>query len=134
VPLAGFEEALLETVTKLQKFGVKVVLLEEVPIFPGHVPRRAALARWIGVPELSLLATEVEVFRKPYGPVLARLQAMDPEVVILDPLPLFVTNGRIESRDESGLLLWRDQHHLTESAAKRLAPVLSGTLGRTLPR
>lgn len=128
VPLPGFEEALLETITKLQKLGVKVVLLEEVPIFPGHVPRRTALARWIGVPELSLLAAEAEEFRKPYGPVITRLRSLEEPVALVDPVPLFTKNGRIDFRDEQGLYLWRDQHHLTRHATQCLAPALRDAL------
>jgi peptidoglycan/LPS O-acetylase OafA/YrhL len=134
VPLPGFEEALLETITKLQKLGVQVVLLEEVPIFPGHVPRRTALASWIGVPELSLLAAEAEKFRKPYGPVMARLRSLEEPVALVDPVPLLTKNGRIDFRDEQGLYLWRDQHHLTRHATQRLAPALREALLRSLSR
>jgi len=132
VPLAGFGEALNETIGLLQKAGVKVILLEEVPIFPSHVARSAALAHRIGVPEPSLNAAEGEAFRQPYEPILQRLKFANPKMELVDPAPLFIRDQKIEFMDVQGFLLWRDEHHLTQRGAERLIVPMREKLLRAL--
>jgi hypothetical protein len=132
VPQVGFDDALLETISKVQGFGAKVVLLKEVPVFPAHVPRAMALARWIGTSTPSLTIAAVEAFQKPYDPSFQRLQDRHPDVTIVDPVSSFAQNRGIDYIDADGVLLWRDQHHLTHRATMRLAPELREALVRAL--
>ena len=132
VPQGGFGEALIATVSRLREAGVRVILLEEVPIFRSHVARSAALAEWIGTPWPDLTVSDVEAFRGPYAPILQRLRASDSGLVVLDPLAFFTKDGRIEFVDEQGILLWRDQHHLTHQATERLLPMLREEISQAL--
>lgn len=132
VPAHGFAEALEVTIAKLRDFGPRIVLMEEVPVFRSHVPRVAALATWIGIAGPSLRTAELNAYRMPYAPILDSIGKSYPEVVLLDPAPTFITGERIDFQDEQGVLLWRDQHHLTRRGAERLLAAVREHISRAM--
>ncbi len=116
----GFEEAFLKTLTFLLQKRCRVVVLQEVPIFPSHVARSMALNVWIGSPRPSLTVQDHLNFRKPYEGVLKKIKDGYPEITIIDPGIAFYRDGKIRFLSEDGRLLYRDEHHLTKAANEQV--------------
>jgi len=124
-----FSDALIATVGELEKLGLKVSVLLEVPIFEKSVPKTVALHHWRGLP-LPHLSKQQHIERlEIYSPLIQRLQAETPHVSLIDAAPYFISkDGSIEYMDEQGLLLYRDEHHLTEHGSMRLKPLFEKLL------
>jgi len=128
-PIDGFSDALVLTVNELQKKGLKVSIMREVPIFQSHVARAMALHEWLGTPLPSLSKSEYEEFQKPYDNVISRTKLEDPGVLFIDPSPNFLNKyDYFEYVDSYGTLLYRDEHHLTLHGALRLKALLKNDL------
>ena len=62
-------------------------------------------------------------------PLIKRLQAETPNVHLIDASPYFISKeGKSVSIDEQAILLYRDDHHLTEHASMRLKPLFEKLL------
>jgi hypothetical protein len=124
-PIDGFSDALLVTVKELQKKGLKVSIMREVPVFQSHVARAMALHEWLGTPLPSLSKTEYIEFQKPYDDLINRVKLEVPGVPLLDPSPHLLNDYKyFEYLDTDGTLLYRDEHHLTTRGALRVLPVI----------
>ena len=124
VPVAGFQGALIKTVQTLEQLGLEVSVLLEVPDFGVHVPKAVALHHWRGLPQPHLSQQDYHERQQFYMPLIKRLQAETPNVQLIDAAPYFISrDGQINFIDEQGLLLYRDDHHLTEHASMRLKPL-----------
>jgi peptidoglycan/LPS O-acetylase OafA/YrhL len=121
LPIDGFSDALLVTIKELQKKGLKVSIMREVPVFQSHVARAMALHEWLGTPLPSLSKSDYEKFQKPYDDLISRMQLEAPGVTLLDPSPYLLNDYKyFEYLDPDGTLLYRDEHHLTTRGATRL--------------
>jgi peptidoglycan/LPS O-acetylase OafA/YrhL len=124
VPIAGFPDALIKTVKTLEQLGLKVFILLEVPDFGVHVPKAVALHQWRGLPEPRLSQQQHNERQQFYMPLIKRLQTETPHVHLIDASPYFISkDGEVSFIDEQELLLYRDDHHLTEHASMRLKPL-----------
>jgi peptidoglycan/LPS O-acetylase OafA/YrhL len=124
VPIAGFPDALIKTVKTLEQLGLKVFILLEVPDFGVHVPKAVALHQWRGLPEPRLSQQQHNERQQFYMPLIKRLLAETPNVHLVDAAPYFISkDGEVSFIDEQELLLYRDDHHLTEHASMRLKPL-----------
>ena len=131
VPTKGFPEALIKTVQTLQELGVKVSILLELPDFGVHVPKTVALHHWRGLPLPRLTQQEHTERQLPYVSLIQRLQVETPDVELIDASPHFISkDGIVNYIDEQGLLLYRDDHHLTEHGSMRLKPLFEELLTR----
>ena len=128
-PREGFDSALISTVQNLEKLGLEVYILLEVPNFGVHVPKAAALHQWHGLPQPQLSQQDYQERQDYYMPLIKRLQAETPNVHLIDASPYFISKeGRVSFIDEQGVLLYRDDHHLTEHASMRLKPLFEKLL------
>ncbi|MGB2401946.1 MAG: acyltransferase family protein [Akkermansiaceae bacterium] len=128
-PREGFDSALISTVQNLEKLGLEVYILLEVPNFGVHVPKAAALHQWHGLPQPQLSQQDYQERQDYYMPLIKRLQAETPNVHLIDASPYFISReGRVSFIDEQGVLLYRDDHHLTEHASMRLKPLFEKLL------
>ena len=124
VPIAGFPDALITTVKTLEDMGLKVSVLLEVPDFGVHVPKATALHQWRGLPQPRLSQQQYMERQEYYRPLIQRLREETPQARLIDASPYFISKeGQISFIDEQGLLLYRDDHHLTEHATMRLKPL-----------
>jgi peptidoglycan/LPS O-acetylase OafA/YrhL len=129
VPVAGFQGALIKTLQTLEQLGLEVSVLLEVPDFGVHVPKAVALHHWRGLPQPRLSQQDYHERQQFYMPLIKRLQAETPNVHLVDAAPYFISkDGQISFIDEQGLLLYRDDHHLTEHASMRLKPLFEKLL------
>jgi hypothetical protein len=132
-PLPGFEGALLDTVRKLDDFGVQVVVLLEPPAFPVHVPKALALHDFIGTPPPSLTAENIRAFTSPYQGLIDSLKSGGEKVTLLDLSPALTTeDGEIQAVDDDGALLYSDDHHLSFRGALKMTAPLRDTIGHLL--
>ena len=132
-PLPGFEDALLETVRKLDDLGVQVVVLLEPPAFPVPVPKALALHDFIGTPAPSLSAENVRAFTNPYQGLIESLKSGGEKVTLLDLSPALTTgDGAIRAVDDDGALLYSDDHHLSYRGAVKMTAPLRDTIGSLL--
>jgi hypothetical protein len=119
------------TVKELQKKGLKVSILREVPVFQSHVARAMALNEWLGTPLPSLSKTKYLEFQKPYDDLISRMQLEAPGVTFLDPSHHLLNDYKyIEFVDPDGTLLYEDEHHLTNRGATRLKNALLNAISR----
>ena len=124
VPVAGFQSALIKTVKTLEQLGLEVSVLLEVPNFGVHVPKAVALHHWRGLPEPRLSQQQHNERQQFYMPLIKRLLAETPNIHLIDAAPYFISKeGEVRFIDEQELLLYRDDHHLTEHASMRLKPL-----------
>ena len=129
VPVAGFSDALIKTIKTLEQLGLKVSVFLEVPDFGVNVPKAVALHQWRGLPEPRLSQQQHNERQQFYMPLIKRLQAETPNVRLIDASPYFISkDGEVSFIDEEGLLLYRDDHHLTEHASMRLKPLFEKLL------
>ncbi|MDB4537637.1 SGNH hydrolase domain-containing protein, partial [Akkermansiaceae bacterium] len=116
-----FSEALLATIEQLRSMKLQVLVVQEVPIFDQHVPKTMALHVWRGVAKPRLSMDRVEEKRAPYDKLIASLAEMGLGVELFDPTPDFLGDGSwVRYLDENGVLLYRDEHHLTWQGSLRL--------------
>jgi len=124
-PIDGFSDALVMTVKELQKKGLKVSIMREVPVFKSHVARAVALHEWLGTPLPSLSKTEYLEFQKPYDDLISRMKLEALGVTLLDPSPYLLNNYKyFEYLAPDGTLLYRDEHHLSSRGVSRLRNLL----------
>ena len=128
-PVTGFPDALIATIHRLEKLGLNVSVLLEVPIFQVHVPKTVALHHWHGLGLPRLTKTQHREHQQAYEPLLQRLRNETPHVNVIDASPrLFFKNGEVEFVDEQGVLLYRDGDHLTVAGSMRLKPLFENLL------
>lgn len=128
----GFEVGLRDTVSALQRAGMRVVLLRDVPMHRGHVPRllvRAALRRQDPT-HIGVTATEHRTRNERADACLVRLQG--PGVQVLDPTPCLLSSEGFCLVEVDHQPLYRDSGHLTHLGASRLQPLLGASLGQEI--
>jgi hypothetical protein len=131
LPKAGFPDALIATIQELQHLGLKVSVLLEVPIFGQHVPKAVALHHWRGWPLPHLSKQQHEQRQQAYEPLIQRLHTETPSVHLIDALPYLMSEkDEVEFLDNKGVLLYRDEHHLTKTGTMRLKPLFEKLLLR----
>ena len=131
LPAVGFPDALIATIHTLQELGLKVSVLLEVPIFEMHVPKAVALHHWRGWPLPHLSKQQHEQRQQSYEPLMQRLQTETPNVNLIDASPsLMSEKDDVEFLDNKGVLLYRDEHHLTKTGTMRLKPLFEKLLSR----
>jgi hypothetical protein len=129
IPLHGFGDALVETIKFLHENGASVAVVLEPPVFRSHVPRTVALNAWRGFPMPRLTAQEHLEFNKDYAAIVEKLRKEVPEAQLIDPLQSMLGQSqKVEFLDEDGVLLYRDEHHLTSRGAARLKPLIKDFL------
>jgi peptidoglycan/LPS O-acetylase OafA/YrhL len=131
LPKAGFSDALIATIQALQELGLKVSVLLEVPIFGQHVPKAVALHHWRGWPLPHLSKQQHEQRQQSYQPLIQRLHTETPNVNLIDASPSLISEkDDVEFLDNKGVLLYRDEHHLTKTGTMRLKPLFEKLLLR----
>ena len=131
LPKAGFPDALIATIQELQHLGLKVSVLLEVPIFGQHVPKAVALHHWRGWPLPHLSKQQHDQRQQAYEPLIQRLHTETPSVYLIDALPYLMSEkDEVEFLDNKGVLLYRDEHHLTKTGTMRLKPLFEKLLLR----
>jgi peptidoglycan/LPS O-acetylase OafA/YrhL len=129
MPLPGFGDALAGTIQFFQKKGANVAVIMEPPVFRFHVPRAVAMNAWRGFPMPRLTLQEHEKFNKDYAGIVEQLRKKVPEAQLLDPLQAMLDQSQeVEFLDGDGVLLYRDEHHLTSRGASRLKPLIKDFL------
>ena len=131
LPAAGFPDALIATVQRLQELGLKVSVLLEVPIFDQHVPKAVALHHWRGWPLPRLSKQQHQERAQSYQLLIERLRTETPQVNLMDASPyLSSEKDEVEFLDNKGVLLYRDEHHLTKAGSARLKPLFEDLLSQ----
>lgn len=131
LPVAGFPDALIETIQSLENMNLKVSVLLEVPIFKQHVPKAVALHHWRGWPLPKLNKREHTERAQSYQSLIQRLKTETPSVTMIDASPyLFSESGEVGYLNDKGVLLYRDEHHLTKAGSARLRPLFEDLLSR----
>jgi hypothetical protein len=124
MPSQGLGDALVETIKFLQENGAIVAVMLETPVFRFHIPRSLALNAWRGFPMPRLTIEEHLEFNKDYATIVQKLQKEVPEARLLDPLQAMLSQSQeVDFIDQDGVLLYRDEHHLTSRGAARLEPL-----------
>jgi peptidoglycan/LPS O-acetylase OafA/YrhL len=124
MPSQGLGDALVETIKFLQENGAIVAVMLETPVFRFHIPRSLALNAWRGLPMPRLTIEEHLEFNKDYAAIVQKLRKEVPEARLLDPLQAMLGQSQeVEFIDQHGVLLYRDEHHLTSRGAARLEPL-----------
>ena len=131
LPKAGFPDALIGTIQSLENMGLQVSVLLEVPIFHQHVPKAVALHHWRGWPLPRLTKQQHQERQQSYEPLIQRLHTETPNVNLIDAAPYLISEkGEVEFLDNKGVLLYRDEHHLTKTGTMRLKPLFEKLLLR----
>jgi len=127
-PTRGFEEAFAKTVETFKRRGLRVVVFEEVPIFPMHIAKSMALNEWIGTPKPKLSILEHLEFRQQYELVICKIKEQNPSVIFFDPSPAIYQDGSVDYISADGFLYYRDTDHWTPKAVKKLEPAIRNIL------
>ncbi|BDS07647.1 acyltransferase [Oceaniferula spumae] len=123
-PVQGFPDALIFTIKQLEGLGLKVSILLEVPIFEMHVAKAVALHYWHGLPLPHLSSKQHAQRLKNYLPVVQKIRDETPNVNLIDVTHCLTSeNGEVRFMDQNGVLLYRDEHHLTKTGSMLLKPV-----------
>ena len=122
IPEEGFGDALIETASMLINQGLKVAVVLEPPVFSTHIPKKMAMHEWRGFSPPSLTLSQHKQFNEDYAEIVAGLRQLVPDVVLIDPQEAFLKDGMMQFRDADGILLFRDEHHLTPRGVSRLLP------------
>jgi len=123
-PVAGFPDALIATIHKLEKLGLNVSVLLEVPIFQVHVPKTVALHHWRGLGLPVLTENQHRENQQAYAPLLRRLRDETPNVNLINPTSsLLSEQHRVKFVNQHGILLYRDDDHLTVAGSMLLKPL-----------
>jgi hypothetical protein len=110
---------------------LKVSVLLEVPIFEMHVPKAVALHHWRGWPLPHLSKQQHEQRQQSYQRLIQRLHTETPNVNLIDASPYLTSEkDEVEFLDNKGVLLYRDEHHLTKTGTMRLKPLFETLLLR----
>ncbi len=112
------------TVDALQQCGYSVYIFREIPKWRTEIPKALTLFEMSGLelfkPRLD--PDTQEIIAQWQNTCLADLQATNPSVHFIDPLPLLSDpNGSILAEDENGAF-FRDTNHLSTHRALRLLP------------
>ena len=128
VPL---ERALDDTVTRLEKLGRRVVLMQDNPVLTfdpyarvmtKHMPARDAAARWLGdAPHDTTRATLAEMEPRRADPILARVASRHPDTIVVDPWNGLCDTAGCRFRDLDHIFYF-DGQHLTRSGALAAIP------------
>jgi len=66
-----------------------------------------------------------------YEPLIQRLHTETPNVNLIDAAPYLISEkGEVEFLDNKGVLLYRDEHHLTKAGSARLTPLFEDLLSQ----
>ena len=122
-----FGAALKNTVRELTAAGIDVVLVRDVPMQDGYVPRLLVRAtnkgqdvRQVGIP--------LEQHRQKNHIADDWLMAMaGPGVIVLDPAPFYTDESGLCRAQINGFAMYRDSAHITAEGARLLKPMF-GTL------
>lgn len=127
----GFAEGLSFTVKSLRSWGVRVLVVNDVPEYPWLVPNALAAASLLhrSPAELALPPTDHEKVNRHYFALIPRLRALGAEIV--DPLEQLPRDarGRFLPYDAGGSLYY-DSNHLSTYGAMTLKPLFDRLLRR----
>jgi hypothetical protein len=114
---AAAYRALAGTVEDLRKAGLQVVVFADVPSYPYLVPQ-CIVRRGPG--GCLRLRSEVNTERASVMRVLARITAAFPGVKVWDPIGEVCDEAHCLTMRQ-GVVLYRDSHHISASASRRMA-------------
>lgn len=112
-------------VNKLRGFGLRVVLVRDVPVFPADF---VTCALRHGADACALSRADVERRAANTEAGLMRIGAGRPDVQIWSPLDALCPGGRCPTVI-GGRLLYRNRAHLTIDGSALLAPAMTPLLG-----
>ncbi|GLP77033.1 acyltransferase [Mycobacterium antarcticum] len=128
----GLETALDSTLTRLQKLGKKVVLVQEVPeltinpyatVIGQSLPMRVGLQDLLGVQPVTGPAPYDRITEDDSRDILRRVAAKHPNVVLVDPWAQLCDADGCHYRDGSALYYF-DEQHLSGAGAVRAVGTL----------
>lgn len=120
-----FEHCLNETVNQLTAVGIKVVILRDVPMHTGYVPRQLVRASYLGQ-DVHSVGVPVAEHREKNRRADQWLKAMaGPQVIVVDPTPYMVDEAGLCRAEWDGVAQYRDGGHVSAAGARRLKPMLS---------
>lgn len=118
-----FPDYFISTIKTLQKIGLKVTIMREVPVFHQHVARSMALHEWHGFPEPYLSQSEYLNLQNSFDRLHDRIVKEAPGVVFIDPSPYLINESMMfDYIDDDDMLLYFDNHHLTHRGSFKLKP------------
>ena len=123
-----FRQALLDTVSQLQKVGVRVVFVREVPDQHMMVPKRLALAvsRRSSFMPTGVSLRDHAAFVSAESELIPALQTLG--ATILDPLDVLSLPDGNSMIAADGRSLYVDSHHLSRIGSERLLPLFATAL------
>lgn len=118
-----FGPSLKRTVDELTGSGVQVILIRDVPIHKGYVPR--ALARAVSTgQDVARVGVSVEAHRQKNQLADEWLLRMaGPGVTVLDPTEYLTDETGLCRAEFDGYAMYRDSAHLAAEGALRLRPM-----------
>jgi peptidoglycan/LPS O-acetylase OafA/YrhL len=120
---AALTASLLDTVQALQKAGLTVYFLRNVPVQAGDVPRELARATLSGVDTDTIGVTVRAQQRRAAAEDSLVEKLRGKGVIILDPIQCLSDANGLCRAEWNGKAAYWDQHHLSSTGAMRLVPL-----------
>jgi len=118
-----FGKCVQETVTQLTAAGIRVVLVRDVPIHAGYVPRLLIRAKFFGQ-DVGHVGFPVQIHRQKNQVADEWLLKMaGPLVTVLDPTSSLSDETGLCRAEFDGFAMYRDAGHLSDEGALRLKPM-----------
>ena len=122
-------DALWRTVSAIRHNNLNVVIFADVPSRTYSVPECVARR---GPAACSRTRADVEHDRGPALNVLHQIVAEFPGTILWDPINEVCGATECPAVNQSGVVLYRDAHHLSVGGSKSLSAVLGSALGRAI--
>lgn len=122
----NFELKLNQTVERLTRTGIRVVLVRDIPHQHIDVPRLLAKTSFAGG-DVTKIGVELDKHRLENSGVDEVLDQLPQSQLlsVIDPAAYFVDERRICRAEFNGIALYRDSHHLSVEGALRLTPLFA---------
>lgn len=118
-----FGECLKNTVDQLTDAGIFVVLVRDVPIHAGYIPRQLVLVRSSGG-DVHTVGISLESHRQKNLTADKWLKQMaGPRVAVVDPTPYLTDELGLCRGELDGFAMYRDGGHLSAEGARRTKPM-----------
>jgi peptidoglycan/LPS O-acetylase OafA/YrhL len=131
----AFGQALERTVDELQKEGVQVAILKQVPYFDCDVPKSLFLYQKFRLdslkPERSLIQYVSLPKAKRTIDFFAEFERQHPEIQFIDPLPFLMDSASMLVADDGMSPIYRDAHHLSVHGSMRIKDAFEKLIART---
>ncbi len=119
-----FGTCLHNTVNRLTDAGMTVVLVRDVPMQNGDVPRELVRTQYFGQ-DVQSVGVPVELHREKNRIADQWLESIaGPQVIVVDPTPYMVDETGLCRGELDGVALYRDAGHVSAAGARRLKPML----------